>query len=520
MKTVCILTSGIGSRMGDYSKKINKSMLPIDNRPIISHIIKSFGKKNNYVIALGHKSETVKDYLDIAFKDFKITYVVVKNFHGKGTGPGKSLLECKKKIKKEFYFVPCDIFIKGKIKNNLKFSNSFLGSKCTKKEFSNYLNFLCKDKKILKLYDKTKNFNSDFKSWSGICYIKDYKTFWKSLKSKKTINGERQISNGIFGLIKAKNCEYSNINWVDLGSKLKYINFAKKFFKYDFSKKNEFIFFENQKVIKFFSNKDDTKYKFDKYLSNKKVFPNNLAYKNNYISYDFIKGKNYYDVLNKKNFLDLLIFCKKKLWKKSKNKKTIFYNSCKNFYFNKTIKRLNLYKKIYPNYDSIKFVNKTKLLSIDFLLKKLKWDTLFLGLPYFIHGDLQFDNIIKTKKSFKLIDWRGDFSGLYKYGDIYYDLSKLYGGMIINYKKIKENKFNFKINGSKLLINFESCKNFKEIESIFFNFLKKNNFSIEKVKIITALIFLNMAPLHTKPFSNLLFQYARLLLTKNFNLIK
>ena len=63
------------------------------------------------------------------------------------------------------------------------------------------------------------------------------------------------------------------------------------------------------------------------------------------------------------------------------------------------------------------------------------------GIPVFIHGDLQFDNIIFGGK-FSLIDWRQDFAGSF-YGDKYYDLAKLYGGMLINYDRIKQNKMSY-----------------------------------------------------------------------------
>ena len=62
------------------------------------------------------------------------------------------------------------------------------------------------------------------------------------------------------------------------------------------------------------------------------------------------------------------------------------------------------------------------------------------SIPTFIHGDLHFDNSIynQKRKSFSLIDWRSDFAGKLKYGDKYYDLAKLYGGLLMDYSKIKK----------------------------------------------------------------------------------
>ena len=65
------------------------------------------------------------------------------------------------------------------------------------------------------------------------------------------------------------------------------------------------------------------------------------------------------------------------------------------------------------------------------MLNRVKWKDLHDGIPCRIHGDLQFDNILITNdKKFKLIDYRDNFGGKIEYGDKYYDLAKLYGGMI------------------------------------------------------------------------------------------
>ena len=44
-----------------------------------------------------------------------------------------------------------------------------------------------------------------------------------------------------------------------------------------------------------------------------------------------------------------------------------------------------------------------------------------------------------------------------------------------------------------------------------------NNFDFNKIKILQALIYLNMSPLHKPPFSYGLFLLAKYLLTKNLN---
>ena len=63
MKAV-ILAGGLGTRLGNLTESIPKPMVKIDNKPILYHIMSSFSKHgiNDFVIALGYKSEVIKDY--------------------------------------------------------------------------------------------------------------------------------------------------------------------------------------------------------------------------------------------------------------------------------------------------------------------------------------------------------------------------------------------------------------------------------------------------------------------------
>ncbi|MBT6842761.1 MAG: NTP transferase domain-containing protein, partial [Candidatus Melainabacteria bacterium] len=105
---VCILTSGRGTRMGEFCEIANKAILPIDNKGVISHIINQFPLDTKFIISLGFKADQVRNYLDIAHSDSDIEYVTVDKFEGEGTGPGYSLSCCKEHLNRPFYFVSCD----------------------------------------------------------------------------------------------------------------------------------------------------------------------------------------------------------------------------------------------------------------------------------------------------------------------------------------------------------------------------------------------------------------------------
>ena len=112
-------------------------------------------------------------------------------------------------------------------------------------------------------------------------------------------------------------------------------------------------------------------------------------------------------------------------------------------------------------------VNGQKVESLSYYLNKINWDKLSEGVPVNFHGDLQFDNIIYNEKNkiFKLIDWRSDFNNQTLYGDLYYDLSKLYGGCILPYNQIKNNNFTF-VSDKNEIVNW-NCSNNGQSSSIF-----------------------------------------------------
>lgn len=67
---VIILAGGFGTRLSDYTETIPKPMVPIGERPIIWHIMKTFSFYNykNFGLALGYKAEIFKKY----FTNYKI----------------------------------------------------------------------------------------------------------------------------------------------------------------------------------------------------------------------------------------------------------------------------------------------------------------------------------------------------------------------------------------------------------------------------------------------------------------
>ena len=135
-----------------------------------------------------------------------------------------------------------------------------------------------------------------------------------------------------------------------------------------------------------------------------------MKMKNNFISYNFIEGKTMYN-LYKQNFKLLLKFLEKNLWNENFKKTRKFTKDCQNFYYHKTHERIKSFLRNNRSLENSNILYRgLKIKGLKEILNKIDWKYLCNGLPQFIHGDLQFDNILMNrKKEFKLIDWRQSF---------------------------------------------------------------------------------------------------------------
>ncbi len=506
MKTLCILTAGKGVRLNKYSTLINKALLPVNKKAAVSHIIDNFPVNTKLVVALGHLGSQVKDFLKLYYPKRKIKFVNIKNYSGKKSGPGKSLLECKKYIDKDFYFVSCDTLWKSKI--NTESKNDWMGvSKKLYYDPINYCNILSKNKKIINIKNKV-HVSKNYKHFIGLAYIKNYEKFWQGLDKMKKDAGEYQVIDGFKYLIKVEKVSEKVLEWYDIGTYKNYNFTLQKYEKFNFRKTSEFIYIDKDKITKFFGSRNKlNKLKFRS--KQNKSFPKFIKTKKQFIQYKYIEGDIYYKKVNQKNFKKFLFFLEKKLWTKKSNTK--IDKLCKNFYFKKTLQRINLYLSKYNIKKDFRYkINNIYIPPVNTIFKKIPWNKIFNGIPSSFHGDLQFDNVIYDGKKFSLIDWREDFGGNINLGDIYYDFAKIYGGIEMNYDLIKKGKFTYKEKSKEISYYFKSRKLLMNtIKKEFMKYLLDNNFSIEKVEIIKSLIYLNMSPLHEYPFDKLLFSHGK-----------
>ena len=517
-KTVCILTAGKGTRMGALGLQLNKALHPINGKAIISHIIEKFPLDTKFIIGIGYLGHQVREYLELAHESSHITFVSVDPYEGLGSGPGYSLLSCQSFLQKPFYFVSCDTLWSNEV--NWDEQNDWLGTASVSQSDSpNYCNLEVVNGIITDVVDKELVASENFHAFVGLCHISNFSIFWKALENSETIAGEHQISNGIRALIKGRAVISMPIEWTDVGDEKKYKATVGRFENYDFSKTNEALYIINEKVIKFFSEEKITNQRIQKAKVNPAVFPTITKSAGQFYSYSFQNGKTLYQFNNEVIFKNLLDWLKINLWIPKDVDPVVMSSACKSFYQTKTLDRLQLYKKKYPTQTTITLINGDSIPSVEDLLPLIDWEILYQGVPCFMHGDLQFDNILFNSElnSFLLLDWRQDFSGHIDFGDIYYDLAKMYGGILLNYDYIKLNLLTYSEDSQQIFFDFPQRHKTNSYLLIYDNFLKENGFNLQKVKLLVALIYLNMAPLHHYPFDKMLHALGRQLLFKEVN---
>ena len=106
---VVIMAGGKGTRLEPFTNVLPKPLVPINEKPVIEHIIERFIKNKfyNFFITLNYKSKILKAYFQEMKPKFKLSFVDEPK--PLGTAGGLSLLGSK--LKKPFIVTNCDTII-------------------------------------------------------------------------------------------------------------------------------------------------------------------------------------------------------------------------------------------------------------------------------------------------------------------------------------------------------------------------------------------------------------------------
>ena len=507
---VFILAAGKGTRLKHLTDNINKALLPINNEAVISKIIKKFPSNYKFVIAVGYKGELIKEYCSIAFPTYDITFVNIDDIESHNSGPGYSALKCKELLQRPFYLTTVDCLLTSELPY---LDSNWLGLHSTAYP-EKYSTAKLKNGVITEFENKAESgFDLAF---IGLAGILDYSTFWSELE-QNIVEGE--IVTAFFNPSKYGNLKGKELEWLDTGN-LDDLEKARLYFNDKPLSLNkttkEIIYHDNGKVIKYIPNPVDVLSLKNRAVNLKELVPDNVSNTTSFLFYDWVEGETLY---SKEDFGVYTRFIIEYLENIVETESDV--KDTEEFYQTKTKSRYNKFlSQNNPHYSITEFkINGKTYPSMDYILQNLDLDSLNnTKFTLNFHGDLQFDNIIVSNNKYRYIDWRRNFGSSTKAGDVYYDLAKMYGGINIPYNLMKdENNIELTESSTTVEYRYKQLDVLSTVKGEFEYLVQKYGYDLDRIKVITGLIYLNMSPMHYGKFSKLLWFKAITILANYAN---
>lgn len=512
---VCIPTAGTGSRLNELTAFLNKSLVSIANRPTLCHQIEQCPPDAEFVIALGHKGHLVRQFLELAYPARTFFFAEVSPFEGPGSGLGLSLLACKQYLQQPFVFMSCDTLVREAIPP----ADRNWVACAARDDLAPYRTIEIDNGAVAALCEKGIGRAPGHQAYIGLAGIHDYAPFWAAMESGGLDAIATGESHGLRALLPAGIAAHT-FTWFDTGNPQALEQARAAYHEPGapniLPKANEAIWFIGDTVVKF---SDDLSF-----IANRakrageiaEFVPRLTGLRPNMYSYDNVKGDVLSEVIDLPLFERLLRHCTT-FWKKAElapEAATAFRAQCMKFYKAKTLERVALYYSNFGTSDGSEPINGVPMPTLASLLEQVDWDSLADGLPGRFHGDFHFENILWSEQSqqFTFLDWRQDFGGSLSVGDVYYDLAKLMHGLIICHELIARDQYQVSAPGGPIRYDFHRKQMLVECERRFDAWLTAQGYDARRVRLLTALIYLNIAALHHAPYCHLLYALGKAML--------
>jgi len=507
--SILLPCAGTGSRLGSLTRSLNKCLVPVGEKPALTHIIERCGRENRYVIVLGYRGNLVREYIQHAHPTLEVEFVEVDVFDGPGSGLGRSILAARERLQTPFIFVSCDTLVTNELAPP---SENWLGYSRKLERQADYRTVRVGTNGLVsEIEDKAREAAPARYPYIGLAGIHDYSEFWDStieggqraIDLGEIVGIERLIPNGVRAYA---------FDWFDIGNPSALAearasdSFATNVNVLD--KPDEAIWLLNDRVVKFSNNKEFIHNRSARSLDLAPLVPQVIGATEHMYSYLRVEGDVLSKSVNREILLEFMNFCAA-LWvdRATEIDESLYTNLCDAFYRKKTIERVDQFVASHSwAADGLK-VNGVRCRPIAVLLGSINWDDFSAGCPTRFHGDLHFENVLRDFEGnhFTLLDWRQDFGGNTRVGDLYYDLAKILHGIVVSHEEIRLNNFKVKRQDRDISIQIRQDPRYQPLGETFLGWCEQHGYSREKIITMTGLIFLNIAALHHSPYDDFLF---------------
>jgi dTDP-glucose pyrophosphorylase len=514
--TAIIPAAGKPSNIILHDSNLPDTMLPINGKPVIGYILEDLLERNitKAIIILRKDDSRTEGYVNLKFsKKLNITIIKVNN---QKQGLGDHIALYHKQIKKGdglFIYLADTIY-----KSKLSFTNNFL---VTSREVDTYSKWCIVEKKDtdIAFIDKPENYSGNGAALCGLYFFKNYNRLKKILsdlsEEKKPLGFSKILSRYFAG----EPCTFVNAKkWYDCGN---IENYQRA--RIDFLKIRSFNSIRHDPVygvlIKESKNVEKIQQEITWYMSiprNLQIFSPRIidtsidkrlaSYSVEFYGYHSLGDLFVFGSLDEAVWKIIINHTFEVLKKFKTHKAKLAYSAYQEMYVEKTINRIDALKK-HEYWENILdqetiIINNKEYSNIKNLVEKLP----ALNKKLFtkdemcvIHGDLCLSNILfdTSNRIIKLIDPRGDFGGYAIHGDQKYDLAKqrhsfsgLYDFIVADLFELEE------LSNNSYTFTIYSERKHAFIRDYFDSQVIKHGYNLENVKLIEALLFLSMIPLH------------------------
>ncbi|MCD4780919.1 MAG: NTP transferase domain-containing protein [Candidatus Omnitrophica bacterium] len=511
---VCILAAGTGRRLGRLSDKMNKALLPIKSKAIISHIIEKFDKKIEIIIAVGHQKETLIQYVRCAHPDRRIKFTPVKRFKGDGTGPGFSLLQCRQQLKCPFILFTADTLVTEDIPPP---TNNWYGVAPIKKP-ELYCTARVINHVVCHIDDRTKTRNKF--AFIGVAGVLDHDFFFEKLQEDKTlIMNEIPLSNGFKALL-TKRLKAKYFTWYDTGTLEEYAQAIQALAPEDqyinVTNMDQFTYKVEDRHIFLLTDRKDSQSILHRQRLLTNLIPEMQSVSDNVFTIQKQTAEPFYENLRPQLFLKLYQWLQTQLWDRyelSDEFQKTFQQKCKNLYQHRTNKIIQDFQNEQKQKDGFHYINDARVPPLAALLNRVNWKKILNGTPARVHGKLSLMNVdVKTvnqRKHFSLNNSFTDFDGLIEYGDLYWDLAALYTSIRLNFLLLRKGAFSLYRQQRKIELDYQINQKLLDIQKIFLNCVAEDGYDVQKISILSSIYCFHLIPEYVSPLNEFLFYFAK-----------
>jgi choline kinase len=527
MQTVFITTSGLGTRLESLTQITNKALVKIGDKYAICHIIDRFPRESTrFVITVGYYGKHVRDFLTLAYPEHAIEFVEVDNYAGPGSSQAYSMLQAAPHLQTPFLYHCCDTILPADY--HIPNISSLIDTTLFVSPHSDYISYsgiTAGPHNSVARFNRKREAIHDY-AYIGLAYIRDPHQFWNILQSRVAAAPD----DGSLGDTTAYTEMTNSLRYTvvpaffDTGN-LDSLRHARRHFAPHHTvleKSNESLCFlqstgpsQSSCVIKFIHSAETNRRRLERATNLSGVTPQILGYSDNFIKMAYVEGTPASECRKWGTIRGILEWAEANLWTIYKVDPA-FRETCRRFYVDKTRQRIAQYFQRGAG-PECNIVNGLDVGSVEDLLAAVPFEDICTDTLSRYHGDFILDNIMVSatprypENRFVVLDWREAFDDQVQWGDIKYDLAKLRHNIVFNHANVVAGMFEVHRSPhdsgivADMKCNYLLMRQLEEFDS----FVRSRGWNVAHIRILQAIIWLNMAPLYEAPLSDFLFYFGK-----------